>query len=325
MHMVRPHSTARTLAALLLLAIAVVVLASLGRWQLHRADERRAILAAIEGGRAQAPLTLAADVPAGQLQAWRPAQAYGRYRDDLTVVLDNRNRDGRPGYWIATPLLLEGGEGQGNVGRGNAGQGNPAQGNPAQGNAGQGSNPATAILVLRGWMPRAAPGQPAAVAPPAPADLQHVTGELAERVPRLFELWHFGGAAVDALPARLPQADGKPPTVQNLDLTAYAAASGLRLLPAVLEQRSARNDAPRRDERGLGRDGDAARRDADQLKPAAAASPRDADVLQQDWPQPSVDFNQNQGYALQWFGFATIAGIAFLVVAWRALRRRRGR
>ena len=297
MHMVRPHSTARTLAALLLLAIAVVVLASLGRWQLHRADERRAILAAIEGGRAQAPLTLAADTPAGQLQAWRPAQAYGRYRDDLTVVLDNRNRDGRPGYWIATPLLLEGGGGQGNPAQGNAAQGNLAQVNVGQGNIGQGGNSATAILVLRGWMPRAAPGQPAAIAPPAPADLQLVTGELAERVPRLFELWHFGGAAVDVLPARLPLADGKPPTVQNLDLTAYAAASGLRLLPAVLEQRSARNDAPQ----------------------------RDADVLQQDWPQPSVDFNQNQGYALQWFGFATIAGIAFLVVAWRALRRRRGR
>ncbi|MFJ1014954.1 SURF1 family cytochrome oxidase biogenesis protein, partial [Bordetella bronchiseptica] len=40
-----------TLAALLLLGIAAAILASLGRWQLHRADERRAVLAAIEGGR----------------------------------------------------------------------------------------------------------------------------------------------------------------------------------------------------------------------------------------------------------------------------------
>jgi len=317
--MVRPHSTARTLAALLLLALAVAVLASLGRWQLHRADERRAILAAIEGGRAQAPLTLTAATPAGQLQAWRPAQAHGRYRDDLTVVLDNRNRDGRPGYWIATPLLLEGSDSQANLAQGSG----PASSNSPGGST-QGGSPATAILVLRGWMPRAAPGQPAAVAPPAPTDLQTVTGELAERVPRLFELWHFGGAAVDVLPARLPPADNKPPVVQNLDLTAYAAATGLRLLPAVLEQRATRNNVSQRDERGLGRDGDAARRDADQPGPGAAASP-DTDVLKQDWPQPSVDFNQNQGYALQWFGFATIAGIAFLVVAWRALRRRRGR
>ncbi|MFC4277441.1 SURF1 family protein [Achromobacter aloeverae] len=257
--MVRPHSTARTLAALLLLAAAVVVLVSLGRWQLRRADERRAILAAIERGRSQPPLMLAADTPPTDLQPWRPAQANGHYRDDLTVVLDNRNREGRPGYWIATPLLLEG------------------------------STPATAVLVLRGWMARAQPGQPPAVAPPAPPGIQHVTGELAERVPRLFELWHFGGAAMDALPQRLPAADGKPPTVQNLDLAEYGRASGFRLLPVVLEQSDA-----------------------------------DEDVLKHDWPQPSVDFNQNQGYALQWFGFASIAGIAFLVVAWRAWRRRSG-
>ncbi|ALM87218.1 SURF1 family protein [Bordetella sp. N] len=256
--MVRPHSTARTLAALLLLAIAVFVLASLGRWQLHRAAERLAILQTIESGRAQAPLVLTPATPPAQLQPWRPAQASGRYRDDLTVVLDNRNRDGLPGYWIATPLLLDD------------------------------SNPPSAVLVLRGWMPRAAPGQPAAVAPPAPVASQSVTGELVERVPRLFEIWHFGNDPEDGLPKRLPVDGGKPPTVQNLDLTAYAGATGLRLLPAVLEQRG-----------------------------------EVGDTLKRDWPQPSVDFNQNRGYALQWFGFATIAGIAFLVVAWRALRRRR--
>ncbi|WP_441294032.1 SURF1 family cytochrome oxidase biogenesis protein, partial [Bordetella pertussis] len=59
--MARPHSWKLTLAALLLLGIAAAILASLGRWQLHRADERRAVLAAIEGGRALAPLALAPD------------------------------------------------------------------------------------------------------------------------------------------------------------------------------------------------------------------------------------------------------------------------
>ena len=52
--MARPHSTRYTVAALLLLGISVVILVSLGRWQLRRADERRAILAAIEAGRKQA-------------------------------------------------------------------------------------------------------------------------------------------------------------------------------------------------------------------------------------------------------------------------------
>ena len=54
--MARPHSTRYTVAALLLLGISVVILVSLGQWQLRRADERRAILAAIEAGRKQAPL-----------------------------------------------------------------------------------------------------------------------------------------------------------------------------------------------------------------------------------------------------------------------------
>ena len=45
--------------------------------------------------------------------------------------------------------------------------------------------------------------------------------------------------------------------------------------------------------------------------------------LRRAWPQPSVDADQNIGYALQWFGFAAIAGIAWIVVVVRALRRRR--
>ncbi|MFQ6689938.1 SURF1 family protein, partial [Bordetella pertussis] len=47
------------------------------------------------------------------------------------------------------------------------------------------------------------------------------------------------------------------------------------------------------------------------------------DGLARDWPQPSVDYNQNIGYAMQWFAFAGIAAIAWLVVAARAWRRRR--
>jgi cytochrome oxidase assembly protein ShyY1 len=257
--MARAH---RTVTALVLLGIAVALLASLGRWQLRRADERRAILAAIESGRRQPPLVLTAATPAGELRPWRPVSAQGRWRDDMTVLLDNRNQDGRPGYWVATPLILEGGSG-------------------------------AAVLVLRGWMPRSLPGEASAGPPALPGDIRTLSGELVERVPRLFELWNPGGPSGDALPAGWP-APGGPPTVQNLDLDAYARATGLRLLPAVVEQRAPAGDG-----------------------------------LVREWPQPSVDFNQNVGYAIQWFGFASIAGIAFIVVAWKAARAtraaRRGR
>jgi len=250
--MAQPHSPTRTIAALLLLAAAAAVLASLGRWQLHRADERRAVRAQIEAGRARPPIALASDTPPAELQAWRPARARGTWLHDLTVLVD-RNQEGRPGQWVATPLLLEGSR--------------------------------TAVLVLRGWVPRPLPGQPATEIP-RPAGPQDVQGELALRVPRLFELWSFGGKEVAQLPARLP-AGGAPPEVQNLDLQDYARATGLELLPAVLEQTG----------------------------PASG--------LAGEWPQPSIDSDQNMGYAMQWFGFTGIAVVAWLVVAWRAWRRRR--
>ncbi|WP_144629762.1 SURF1 family protein [Bordetella genomosp. 13] len=251
--MARPHSFRLTVAALLLLAAAVAILASLGRWQLHRADERRATLAAIEAGRAQAPVALAADTPAGELRAWRPAQGHGQWLPDLSVLLENRNQGGRPGYWLATPLLLE----------------------PAR---------RQAVLVLRGWLPRSLDGTPPALPAPPSGD-QDVAGELSSRVPRLFELWSFGQPRA-ALPAALPAAGGVP-TVQNLDLADYAQATGLSLLPAVLMQT------------------------------------RGEDGLVRQWPQPSVDYNQNLGYAMQWFSFAGIAAIAWLAVAVRAWRRGR--
>ncbi|WP_459616491.1 SURF1 family protein [Bordetella sp. 2513F-2] len=252
--MARPHSIRLTLAALLLLGAAVAILGSLGRWQLHRADERRALRAAIEAGRKQAPLTLSAGMPAGELVPWRPAVAHGVWLPQASVLLENRNQDGRPGYWLATPLLLDAASRQ-------------------------------AVLVLRGWLPRSLEGSAPAL-PSTPAGAHAVEGELAARVPRLFELWSPGGAGAPGLPPRLP-ADGPPPAVQNLELAEYARSTGLAMLPAVLMQT------------------------------------RGDDGLVRDWPQPSVDADQNIGYALQWFAFAAIAAGAWLVVAVRALRRAR--
>ena len=257
--MARPHSTRYTVAALLLLGISVVILVSLGQWQLRRADERRAILAAIEAGRKQAPLPLSAATPAHEMAPWRVAEASGQWLPQFSVLLDNRNLDGKPGYWLATPLLLDGGSRQ-------------------------------ALLVLRGWIPRVMQGQPEV--PATPPGEQAVRGELSARVPRLFELWSLGGDAKSGLPATLPAPGGVVPQVQNLELDAYAQATGLKLLPTVLSQFG---------------DG------------------RHDDGLVHDWPQPSVDFQKNTFYAVQWFSFALFAAIAWLVVMAGALKRMRQR
>ncbi|MEI2415414.1 SURF1 family protein [Orrella sp. JC864] len=249
----RHPGAGRTVAALALLALAVAVFVSLGRWQLGRAHERRAIAQAIEAGRAQAPLALSPEVDAGELRPWRAARASGRWRHELSVLVDNRNLDGRPGLWLATPLEFDGGRGQ-------------------------------AVLVLRGWMARPLGGEPLP-AVPRPQGRQTVEGELAARVPRMFELPGAHSELPQGWPG--PAAPDGLPRVQNLDLDALARASGLALLPAVLMQTSPAGD-------GLAR----------------------------QWPQPSVDADQNVGYALQWFSFAAIAAIAWLAVAARAWRRR---
>lgn len=256
--MVRPHSSKLTLAALLLLAAAVAILSSLGRWQLQRADERRAILASIEAGRAQPALALTADTPVAQLTAWRPAQARGLWLADKSVLLENRNHEGKPGYWLATPLLLDAGR-------------------------------HTAVLVLRGWLPRVMPGQGELRLPVPLRGEQNVSGELATHVPRLFELW--GAADSGRMPTTLPLSSGATPMLQNLDVQNFADATGLTMLPTVLTQTQGN------------------------------------DELVRDWPQPSVDFNQNLGYAMQWFAFAAMAAIAWLVAAaraWLRWRRRAG-
>lgn len=238
----------------------MVILTSLGQWQLRRADERRAILAAIEAGRKQAPLVLAPSTPPGDMKPWRVAQATGTWLPQFSVLLDNRNHEGRPGYWLATPLLLD-------------------------------DASRKAVLVLRGWMPRVIQGQGEPVLPATLPGGQTIKGELSERVPRMFELWSLGGQDTSSLPATLPVAGGAVPQVQNLPLDAYAKATGLTLLPAVVSQF------------GTGED----------------------DGLVHDWPEPSVDFQKNTFYAVQWFSFALFAAIAWLVVLGGAIKRMRQR
>ena len=105
-----------TLALLVMLAFCL-----LGRWQLSRMDEKQAMLhnvAATLGARTPRPLSLAMD-PDGRRDFHWSAGA-GRFVDAPAVLLDNQQRDGRPGVRVyrlfqpdpagdaaASPLLVE--------------------------------------------------------------------------------------------------------------------------------------------------------------------------------------------------------------------------
>lgn len=109
-----------TVAALL----AMAATASLGRWQLSRAAAKEALQASIDTRAAEpvldgAPLRGDAD-PASLVH--RRVVARGQWLAARTVFLDNRQMNGRVGFFVVTPLQLEGS--------------------------------ATTVLVQRGWVPR---------------------------------------------------------------------------------------------------------------------------------------------------------------------------
>lgn len=100
----------------LLVAVLVVVMVSLGFWQLRRLDDRRAENALIEARQDQPAVALdevltadADDATVEELRA-RPVTVAGRYDDEATTTVHNRTQDGAPGAWIVTPLVLDGGD-----------------------------------------------------------------------------------------------------------------------------------------------------------------------------------------------------------------------
>ena len=99
-------------------ALGVLLLAGvcvqLGRWQLHRLDERKARNEVTRTNLAAQPAPLDQIVgPAsvvGDQHAWRTAIVTGRYDASKQIVLKYRNVQDKPGFEIVTPLVLADGK-----------------------------------------------------------------------------------------------------------------------------------------------------------------------------------------------------------------------
>lgn len=138
------------------------VTARLGFWQLDRAAQKNALQAGLDERRVLPPLP-AAELAGTGAQA--PAQHHraivleGRWVADHSIYLDNRQMNGRPGFYVVTPLLLADG---------------------------------SAVVVQRGWLPRDAAERTRITPPPTPAGMVHVAGRIAPPPGRLYD---FAGAA----------------------------------------------------------------------------------------------------------------------------------
>ena len=181
--------------------------ASLGRWQLSRAAQKEAL---------QAMLDARGRMPAmdGRVLLSQPAMATteaetlvhravvleGRWVPEHTVYLDNRQMNGRPGFFVLTPLQLVG-------------------------------TPSGVVLVQRGWVPRNFQDRTQLPQVPTPQDVVvRVAGRVAAAPSRLYE---FGGGESSA---GGHGAEGSSRIRQNLDLAAFRTETGLALAPLTVVQ-----------------------------------------------------------------------------------------
>ena len=93
--------------ALLLALAGMVFFVALGRWQWHRAAEKRALVAAFAAG-SDATEALGTRATAA-LPRYRDVAVRGRYDAAHQFLLDNSSRGPAPGYEVLTPFELEDG------------------------------------------------------------------------------------------------------------------------------------------------------------------------------------------------------------------------
>lgn len=90
---------------LLLTVAGVSVFVSLGRWQWHKAAEKRADEASF-ATTSHLPATMLEDRSLGNLPRYSPIEVTGRYDAAHQFLLDNVIEGGRAGYEVLTPLVL---------------------------------------------------------------------------------------------------------------------------------------------------------------------------------------------------------------------------
>jgi len=90
----------------LLTIVLIAMLIALGRWQLRRAEEKRALFDAFAAG-ADATTLINGHTP--KVMRYQHVEASGRYDGSRQVLIDNMVNAGRAGYFVITPFQLTGG------------------------------------------------------------------------------------------------------------------------------------------------------------------------------------------------------------------------
>lgn len=147
----------RGFMVLLAALVAALATARLGLWQLDRAAQKTALHDELQDrGRMPvlAPTELARSAEQVGAQLHRRVTLQGEWLADRSVYLDNRQMNGRPGFYLVTPLRLADGD---------------------------------AVLVQRGWVPRNTQERERLAPVVTPSGTVHIEGRIAPSVARLYE------------------------------------------------------------------------------------------------------------------------------------------
>jgi len=201
----------RSLILLLAALVSALATARLGLWQLDRAAQKTGLHESQIARGALPALQMAqlASSPEGAVeQQHRRVVLEGRWLAAHSVYLDNRQMNGRPGFFVLTPLQIA---------------------------------PDDAVLVQRGWVPRNVRERERLAPVDTPAGLVRIEGRIAPALARLYE---FDSAASGVIRQNLDVASFaresglalRPLVVVQLD-GAAAPADGLlrQWAPAVLD------------------------------------------------------------------------------------------
>jgi surfeit locus 1 family protein len=90
----------------LLTIVLIAMLVSLGRWQLHRAVEKRVLYDAFTAG---SDAVRRIDLQTPKLPRYQHLEAVGHYDDTRQILIDNMFNAERAGYFVITPFALQGG------------------------------------------------------------------------------------------------------------------------------------------------------------------------------------------------------------------------
>lgn len=184
---------------------AIVITLSLGRWQLSRAAQKENLQAAIEaqGLRASLDNSALTGLTDASTAIHRVAVLRGTWVTARTVFLDNRQMNAKPGFYVLTPLQLEG--------------------------------TASTVLVQRGWVARNFMDRNSVPSVDTTSGIVSVVGRIAPPPSKLYELGDTGRGLIrqNLDLAQFRKETGLPLLPVSIQQTAAPSEGLLRDWPSV--------------------------------------------------------------------------------------------